>query len=348
MVTGQKVLDSTRCLTTPEVAQALGVVYMPSSLVSLDETALRAVVHQLCERSAFAPYRRYTWDNPLFWFPEGLPAERSQYFSVGNAINFRFWRLCQGHVVPAQGTIEGVTFTGALYMWRCLRRCLDSGLFPLLEASFLASVSEDQFATIFEDDFGHNPLATALVERLANWHDLGRELEHRWKGKFYNVVTESNGSLVAFVALSRVFRAFDDPLFKLTMVNTILHLGSGVARFDAEPLPGIDYHLVKQLLRQGVLIPGQSLRKKLEGQILLTQEESYELRRMALCAFAELSARTGLSGEILDNRWWGNRVHCRTEGPVCLSPETADQCPFLGACAQLTDLRMPLEETRYY
>jgi len=335
-------------LSTPELAQELRIDRSPSTLVEIDSGALEAIVDHIRRSEDFYAYKRYRWDDPKFWYPEGTPAERSQYFAVGNSINFRFWQLVGDEVVPAGGLLDGQRLTGAMYMWRCLRRCLDDRRLPIFQASFIADLTEEQFDEIFADDTGVNPLAVAKEERLANLRDLGLKLDRDWGGEFYNLVEATTGSLVEFVRLSGRFRAFDDPLLKLIMVNTILHQGSGVTEFDADPLPGIDYHLLKQLLRQGVLVPARSIAEKLEQQQLLSIDEGYELRRVALNAFIDISAETGLSGEILDNKWWWNRLKCRTDGPVCLNPQTAHECPFFGPCAQRTELGMPLEKTRYY
>src|SRR5262249_46360291 len=151
-----------------------------------------------------------------------------------------------------------------------------------------------------------------------------------------------------FVRLSAQFRAFDDPVFKLTMVNAILHSGSGVACFDADPLPGIDYHLLKQLLRQGVIRPYGRLEQKLRRREILTSAEGLELRRVALCAFVRLSGLSGVSGELLDNKYWWNRSKCKDADPVCFLPESAPECPFYGPCERLIGLSFPVEETRYY
>lgn len=334
--------------STSELAQKLEIDRSPGSLVAINEKALEAIADHIRKSKDFLTYSRYRWDDPTFWFPEGTPPERSQYFAVGNAINFRFWRLVEGEVVPAGGVLDGQRLTGAMYMWRCLRRCLDGRRLPILQASFLADLTEEQFDEIFTDDTGANPLAVAREDRLANLRNLGLRLLRDWDGKFYNLVEATQGSLVEFARLSRQFRAFDDPLFKLTMVNTILHLGSGVIEFDSDPLPGVDYHLLKQLLRQGALVPHPSIAEKLEQHVLLSVVEGHELRHAALVAFVEISERTRLSGEILDNKWWWNRLKCRIQDPVCLDPQTAHECPFFGPCAQHTKIGMPLEETRYY
>ena len=185
-------------------------------------------------------------------------------------------------------------------------------------------------------------------ERIANLQDLGRRLAEDGDGRFLNVAEASGGSLVEFSRLSARFRAFDDPIYKLTMLNAILHSGSGVYRFDDEPLPAIDYHLLRHALRQGMLVPNPTLERKLKQGHLLEPAEAAELRRVALVAFIDLSVRTGLSGDILDNKFWLNRVNCTDDDPVCTDPETASLCPFFGACMQAVEFGRPLEFTRYY
>jgi hypothetical protein len=284
----------------------------------------------------------------MFWIPEADAWERSQYFTIGNAINFRFWNLGSGEVLPTGGLLRGQSFTGALYMWRCLRLAWESDDVPLLDASFLEALSRQEFDRLFADDNGVNPLSNAAEDRLVNLRDLGRRLNEDWSGRFYEVVEATNGSLLAFIRYSALFRAFDDPIFKLTMVNAILHSGSGSAEFNAHPLPGIDYHILKQLLRQGVLRPSPGLLSKLKQAQLLDPNEAFELRRVALNALLKLSEMTEAPGDVLDNIYWLNRQACRTEAPVCMDPLTAHECPFYGACAQLVDIGMPLELTRYY
>ena len=131
------------------------------------------------------------------------------------------------------------------------------------------------------------------------------------------------------------------------MVNAILHSGSDVYRFRDEPLPAIDYHLLRQALRQGYIRPMPPLIRKLTLTETLASYEAQELRRVTLAAFLAISEATGISGELLDNRYWLNRTNCSDE-PVCLDPETADQCPFLATCERRVEFALPIEMTRYY
>jgi hypothetical protein len=315
--------------------------------VEIDDSAVAALAKHIKSRPDFSELARSKWDDPRFWNVGDTPARRSQYFTIGNAINFRFWKLIDGESHPASGSIHGERFVGSMYLWRSLKRCLDEDRCPVLDASFLATLSLAEFDLIFSDDEGRNPLSIAAADRIENLRDLGVRLEAEWGGVFFNLVQQCSGRLKAFAELSSAFRAFDDPNFKLTMVNAILHSGSGIVAFDSDPLPGIDYHLLKQLLRQGILRPQTKLAAQIETNQLLNPRDGQELRRVALLAMIRLSELSGIGGDILDNKWWGNRSKC-TDCPVCDHPETAHECPFYGVCERLTHFRAPVENTRYY
>jgi Potential Queuosine, Q, salvage protein family len=333
-------------LTSVDVARELAIDRSESRLARVDHDKLHRVAEHLVSRPDFVEFAPAAWDDPLFWNAGQQAEARSQLFAIGNSINFRFWQLAEGRMVPAVGLIEGQHFRGAMYMWRSLRRSIDR--LPILDAGFLAELSDADFDALFTDDNGVNPLTVAREERIRNLRDLGAHLQSSWAGSFYNLVKASQGSLVSFARLSSAIRAFDDPLYKLTMVNTIMHSGSGVYRFADKPMPAIDYHLLRHTLRQGVIVPIPKLAKQLRNGSLLEEHEAYELRRTALSALLEMSELTGIDGEVLDNKYWLNRSNCTDRDPVCLDPQTAAQCPFLAVCAQETGFGLPLELTRYY
>lgn len=335
-------------MTTAQLAAAVGVDDRPSDAGSIDWEQVDRISAQIASSAEAARFERARWDDGRFWNVEDDPARRSQFFAIGNSINFRFWELEEGRMRPAVGRLDGESYQGAMYMWRALRRGLDRTQGALLEAEFLRDLSDADFDRIFTDDDGLNPLDVARADRIANLRDLGERLLASWEGSFFNLVEVTNRSLIEFARLSRGFRAFDDPLLKLTMLNAILHSGSRVYEFADEPLPAIDYHLLKQALRQGVLRPNPSLAEQLATSQPLRPADAAELRRLALVALVGISKRTGLSGEVLDNRFWLNRVNCTDPNPICLDPALADRCPFYGACRQFTQLERPLERTRYY
>jgi hypothetical protein len=288
------------------------------------------------------------WDVPLFWLGENSsPEERSQYYTIGNAINFRFWEIGEDNeLIRLGGEVDGKHFGGAMYMWRCLRRAYDKDP-GVISAERLENLTRPEFDEIFSDDDGVNPLRVGAEDRIMNLRDLGYALNHYWDGQFLNVVKESEGDLLKFTRLSSDFRAFDDPIVKLPMLNAIMQSGSGITSFTDEPLPAIDYHLARHALRQGLVEPEPELAQKLRDGVFITEDESESLRRAALTAYIELGERSGLSGAVIDNKYWLNRNICG-DPPVCADPATESQCPFAAACPKKREYGFPLEETRYY
>jgi hypothetical protein len=334
-------------LNSAQLADALEIDRSPSDLVSIDEKQVRRMAAHIRTSLDTRGFERTRWDDPLFWNVEADDERRSQYFAVGAAINFRFWERRDGQVVRAGGSIDGEHYGGAMYMWRCMRRAEHRQDVDLLNARVLANLSDREFDGIFSDDEGRNPLVVARDDRLANLRDLGERLQSEWDSQFLNVVRAADGSLETFARISQSFRAFDDPVYKLTMLNAILHSGSAISDFRDEPLPAIDYHLLRHALRQGLIRPAPTLAAKLTATDVLEPHEGLELRRITLHAYLQLATRAQVSGELLDNAYWRNRTNC-TDVPVCVDPETADRCPFLAACERATRFALPLEFTRYY
>jgi hypothetical protein len=314
---------------------------MPTAF-SLDESKLDELsdIIQVISAKAGGPFN---WRNNDYW-PENSATRQtvSQFFTVGNAINFRYWTLSNRRDLDyCQSTKGGIPCRGAKYMWRCLKINSENGDYGLLEAGNLARMTKEEVASIFRDDSGKDVMPH-LEERLRNWNDLGSTLQLDWGGSSYNMIRGCEGSLLNFVERHRTFRAFDDPLFKMTMVNAIMHQGRGLVRFSDEIFPGVDYQLARQMLRQGVVVPPRNISRKVMNQELLTQAEGLFLRQATLCAFVKLGERSLVSGEIIDNVFWQNREICKDDDPLCL------QCAFACTCTKDTRFRIPLEETRYY
>jgi hypothetical protein len=315
-----------------------------AATVSQEQVAAVAAV--LRRRFGGSLPRPARWDNPIFWNVDASRADRCQFLAVGNAINFRFWSIADGQVVASAGMVDGEPFRGSMYLWRRLRVGVSRGEFRL-DADWLSALTDGALERAFRDDDGSCPLSPGLAERAENLRDLGARLLAKWRGEFVNVVEATEGSLSRFAQISATFRAFDDPVRKLTMVNAIMLAGSGLAQFDKEPLPGIDYHLVKQAVRQGLVVPSGRLRKKLREGRFLTAEESLALRRATLTALLQVAHASEISTAVIDNIYWGNGRICDERRPACqvVGPP---ECPFQEACPQHVEFGLPLEFTRYY
>jgi hypothetical protein len=315
--------------------------------VTIDKTKEDQLMQFVKMNKVFKENRLYDWSDSNYWIPnsEGNRAV-SQFFALGNAINFCYWNLEGKNLIYCNGQKKGLSTFGARYMWRCLESAYDNDL-DIFDAKILSSLDFARIKGIFRDDYGNNPMPH-LGERLKNWNDLGFKLYEYWDGEFYNVIRESKNSLYKFVQYSKQFRAFDDPLCKLTMVNTLFLKGRGIAGFEEPTFPGIDYHLMEENLRIGVLVPHKKIADKIRNMELLRKKEARELRNACLRVFLDITEETNVSGEILDNKWWFNSRACKDDHPVCQIPEKAKECIFLDICDRNIEYRIPLEHTRYY
>lgn len=128
--------------------------------------------------------------------PRVVTEETAEWIFVVDTLNFCFW---SAEGVPLYGCeYEGQVYTGYWSLCAAINRAMQEGV-PVLSASFLASVTEQQLARIFRSCTATSvPL---LVERVRVLNEAGRVLMERFEGKFQNVVKQSKGSAQELVKL---------------------------------------------------------------------------------------------------------------------------------------------------
>src|SRR5947208_10273270 len=114
-------MNSLTHITTPELADRLAIDLSPSAVAPIDIAKVEQLAARILGRQECGKLTRAKWSDPRCWNVEGTPTERSQYFAIGNSINFRYWESREGRVETAKGFKGGEEFRGAMYMWRCLR-----------------------------------------------------------------------------------------------------------------------------------------------------------------------------------------------------------------------------------
>ena len=286
------------------------------------------------------------WKDNKYWLdPLEGQEKNSQYFTIGNSINFKFWEYEGSNLRHVKGIKGGLDCQGSSYMWRCLKVCIDNDEYPILDASFLSKLDIDVVNNIFKTD-DNKVVMTCLKDRWLNWKDLGKKLIKKYNGKFYNLILESKNSIENFINLSKEFRAFDDPLNKMTMVNAILHQGREIVDFNGNIFPGIDYHLVTQVLRIGLLVLDGTLEYKIENKNLLDKKESLAIRKATLKCLMSIANKLKISGDIIDNIFFFNGKQNCTHNLTC--QDTNNLCIFENICKKKIKYFMPLENTRYY
>lgn len=309
--------------------------------VNINYDKVKEVSHLL--KKVVSDRKPFDWRDSKYW-PEDSYKEKdiSQFFTLGNSINFKYWRLEDDNEFIYLNNDKGSSIErGAHYMWRSLKLCLDEGKYNILDSKYLSKISFHDFKNIFQND-KCDDVMPELEERHKNWKDLGLKLTEFWGGEFYNIIKSCNRSIYNFIQYSRQFRAYDDPLCKMIMVNALIHKGRGLIKFDEPLFPGMDYQLLKEEIRIGMLLLDDEISQKIINKTLLTQQEARELRNAGLMAFFNIMNDTGIDGDVVDNIFWLNKDTCKNSNPLC------SNCIFREVCQQKIQFNIPLEKTRYY
>ncbi len=316
------------------------------NLVKINDDFLNDFIIFLKKKENLLERQPFKWDNENYWLnPSEGPIKNSQYFTVGNSINFKFWTNIDSKIHYVKGIKGNLDCQGSSYMWRCLKVCIENETYPILDAENLLNIDINDMKNIFKTD-DDKEIIPHLKERWLNWKDLGKKLIKNYNSQFYNLILKSNNSIENFIKFSKNFRAFDDPLCKMTMVNAILHQGREIVDFEKDIFPGIDYHLMTQILRIGLLKLNKVLRKKIENKKLINEKESLTLRKATLRCFLIIMEKLHISGVVLDNLFFENGKNYCTHKLNCKTDKNS--CVFREICKKKINYFMPLENTRYY
>ena len=176
-------------------------------LFEINKTAVDKFVKFFKKNNQLLVCSAYDWIDDRYWLdPSKGPEINSQYFTVGNSINFKFWEFSNNRIQHVEGTKGNLKCKGSTYMWRCLKDCYDNNDYEILNASFLAQIEIKDMINIFKTDEGKNVM-THLEERWLNWRDLGKKLLEKYNNNFYNIILKSKNDMEIFIKLSKEFRA---------------------------------------------------------------------------------------------------------------------------------------------
>jgi hypothetical protein len=140
--------------------------------VRLDQDRIRDVAGWMAYEGLGMPSFR----SPLV--PEGNDRDTMDFIFLTNTINFAFTDFERHEMFKLHYAGEERSDSEA--MVACLKRAHDRGE-PILEGSFLARVTRDGLSSIFTA----NMPIPMLDERLRIFHEVGRVLEERYRGRFH-------------------------------------------------------------------------------------------------------------------------------------------------------------------
>ena|GEM_PF-61269 len=280
----------------PAIA-SLEPIIRNGSQVSLDHKKIKEWAEKVTPREL----KPAEWRFP-FHIEEDSP-RTMDFFFLANSINFMFFDPQNGE--KFQTEYRGDTYSGSDAMFASLKRALEEGI-PILEADYLAKISEKEMKHIFRGNF-ELPL---LKERTQIFREVGKVLKAKYQGHFLNLAqgadfkafNRGEGMVERIVKDFPSFR--DESPYPKTGKNLIfnkraqLQVGmlhsrlekSGIfACRDVKDLTVFaDYQLPKGLNSMGILKYSPELEKKIKNKELIPKDSPAE---QEIRAFTIIAAR---------------------------------------------------------
>eukprot|EP00300_Choanocystis_sp_HF-7_P006448 c14714_g1_i2.p1 GENE.c14714_g1_i2~~c14714_g1_i2.p1 ORF type:complete len:346 (+),score=58.11 c14714_g1_i2:32-1039(+) len=229
--------------------------------------------------------------NPLHPTVRDLPEDTAaQWIFVLDTLNFCFWVDADKFRV----TYQGKTHSGYWTLCACLKRAIDSDI-PILDASFLATLTIEQASQIFAGDDG--VMMPLLGERVRCLHEAGTGLLNSFNGLFANAIRESCHSIktLIFDKVLPTFSSFRDvsvyqsepvAFYKRVQILCADLWGcfGGKSLGDFHDIDSLtmfaDYRVPQQLVGLGVLSYSPHLLQLLQSEVVLESgcQEECEIR----------------------------------------------------------------------
>lgn len=246
------------------------------------------------------------------------PAAMATLVLVLDALNFCFWPLPTATQPRWQITWQGETHDGYWALAVALRRALANG-YPLADATFLASISENDLRRIVAPDPGCAEIPL-LHARLQHLHEVGTVLLEQWGGTFLTAIERANGSAVQLLhdvlhtlPSFRDTRVFDGHTLHFYKRAQILIAdligafnGDGPGAFhDLHTLTAFADYKVPQVLRRfGILTYSDHLADLLQRRELLPPDSVEEVEIRAATVWAVELLRRALASDGHDHPAW--------------------------------------------
>lgn len=316
---------------------SLKPIFDDPRFVFVDEKKIKEAAVVLGTKELYAP----SWKNQAL--PDGDYKAFVDFLGVDSSINFCFTNPTTKE--RFQVKYKGEVFSGYFAMLACLKRALDEGI-PILDCKWLKNITYKQGENVFRG-ITRIPL---FEERIAILHEVGRTLEEKYGGHFYNLFEEAGylsfrkdrGGVVD--RLIRDFPSFWDAswhepsqnylqfhkraqLFAITYQNdALLSDGRFPLLFDADDLgPPADYRVPQVLKNMGILVYKRCLEDRINKRTLLSKDsiEEQEIRAQMIYAMIRLCEEAGNWIGPIDYKIWEIGTKLGSRDPHHLTYTTA-------------------------
>uniref|UniRef100_A0A7C2FPF5 Iron-sulfur cluster loop n=1 Tax=Thermosphaera aggregans TaxID=54254 RepID=A0A7C2FPF5_9CREN len=281
--------------------------------------------------------------NPKFYPPSNEGKEQVlRYFTVMVAMDHRLSR--PGRVYEA--CLEDGCYKGADLLYRLGKMKLDEKP-DFFNPEYLSKIKEkdvEEWLSIGDA----RPVDIELRTRLLR--DLGEKLIKLYDGMVSTMLDASNNRLhgdginPGLADLLRVFRAFEDPVEKKSMLLAKFLYFRGLFKPIDKPYIPVDNHLTRIALRTGMVVVSGRLWNNILNMKEVSLSDDIMIRLIVREAYGLLSEKSGLSVWELDDHFWihGRTICIRSEQPLC------EKCMFKGFCKARRNNAFMVYEHTYY
>ena len=272
------------------------------------------------------------------------------FFFASTLQQFSFWTIKDGHYhKPLIAPIQGQVRKGSSYLSQVYRRAMMENP-GFLTVAGQATVSAEQFATLYQDDNGQDVMpAIELHWQLANRYGQDMLALGYTPQSLVAEAQNSERPLQTFLMLMDKIGGYKEDSLRKKSMLLALSLNQRPEKFltfgiDEVPPPVIDYHLMRSCLRVGLIdVKDEALAADLAARKVISAEDEQVVRRAAYEAIEQIAALSGKSIGAVDWFFFDARRRC----PEMTEPDCT-QCALDPICAKRKELFQPVYRTTFY
>lgn len=277
------------------------------------------------------------------------------FFFLAIAHQYGFWHGEVRYQGPLYGTLQGKKLKGSDLLWKLILRGFTKDA-SALTGGALAQMTRERWEALMSDDNGPIPLLVT-EERLALTRGLGTSLLRHgaplntargWVRHHLALKMPATQMLESLAHPKFGIIGYrEDPLQKkallllMALANRPEKMLVPESQFTWNPI--VDYHVMRLVLRLGLVTLPKTWRNKNASRAFTTVEREAVIRQACAAANKEVILRSGRSMAEIDALLWDARRYCpEMETPNC------GECALRSVCQQRTELFQPVIRTTTY
>lgn len=286
-------------------------------------------------------------------FPKPNAKEALNYFFAVTMQDYGFWLGTDRYIRPIYGLTDNKILKGSDWLWTASKRIWIKRGPEFFNPKNLAKLSQRDIYEWFSDD--HGPIMIDNInKRLIMVNKFGDFITRRSINlrNTLEKINKGKNPLKAFLNFTKRLPGYNtDPLLKK---NTLLAIMLALRpekflKVDQKECvwpPMIDYHIMRLLLRMGIVdISGldKDNKEKIKARKKLTEELEKQIRKASFEAVKKIVILSGKSMFWVDQFLWNAREFCpEIENPNCR------KCALKKICEKNTELFQPVFKTTNY